>query len=288
MTSDQILAAAGGALALAALAPLFVGLIATLRARFSGRPGPPLLQEYRELAKLARKVPLPEGDSVFSTLGPAVALGATAAAAALGPTALPGAGDGSPAAAFALVALLALARFAAGIVALDGCQAEAALTTPRTTLLAGLAEAALLLALLAFAVTGASARALSTPAGLLAGAGLTLAVLVPMTRLERSTLAPAGGAGLAVLELARQLRSTALAALLANHLLPWGLAESFDPVEIGVATTVLGLKLALVALAAAVIPTSLVRLRLSGAVDLLGGAVALSALALLFAALPAP
>ena len=71
-------------------APLLLGVIGRVKAVAAGRTGPPLLQPYRDLARLAGK------GAVFSRTatwvfraGPAVALGATLTAGLLVPMGAP-------------------------------------------------------------------------------------------------------------------------------------------------------------------------------------------------------
>jgi hypothetical protein len=64
-----------------AVAPLVVGLIRKVKARLLGRIGPPILQPWRDLARLARKQPvLAENASWVFSGAPAVTFAATLAA----------------------------------------------------------------------------------------------------------------------------------------------------------------------------------------------------------------
>lgn len=84
-------------LALLAASPLLDGVGRQIRARLESRAGPPLLQGYVDLAKLAGKHEVSAGVNPLATLMPFVALAAAAAAGALLPVAgiapLGGAGD---------------------------------------------------------------------------------------------------------------------------------------------------------------------------------------------------
>ena len=140
-------------LALLLLAPpLLLGVIGRTKAAFAGRQGPPWIQPYRELARLWHK------GSVFSTtttlvfrLGPIVGLGAVLLAAQFVPL------GGHPALLafegdlFAVVYLLALARFALALAALDTGSAFEGMGAAREVTFGALAEPALLFGFLILA-----------------------------------------------------------------------------------------------------------------------------------------
>src|SRR5260370_26753478 len=112
-------AAALQALLVALLAPALQGWIKRCKAVWQGRQGPPLLQAYADLWKLLRKQPLlPEPASWVFRAAPWLVLAATLVAATLVPLlelrSPLGAGD-----LIAVAGLLALARFAQALAALD-------------------------------------------------------------------------------------------------------------------------------------------------------------------------
>jgi len=139
------------------LPPLLLGVIAKTKALFAGRVGPPILQLYWDLAKLARK------GSVFSTTttwvfraGPVVGL-ATAVIAVLivplgnHPAPISFAGD------LVLFAyLLGLGRFFTVLAALDTGSSFEGMGGAREATFACLAEPALFLGLLVFVRRSAS------------------------------------------------------------------------------------------------------------------------------------
>ena len=99
-------------------APLVVGLIRKVKARLLGRIGPPILQPWRDLARLARKQPvLAENASWVFSGAPAVAFTATLAAAALVPSFALGM-TGAPLADLLIRLALFLVFFQAGIAKL--------------------------------------------------------------------------------------------------------------------------------------------------------------------------
>jgi formate hydrogenlyase subunit 4 len=133
-------------------APLLLGVIGRVKAFFAGRQGPPLLQPWRDLLRLARK------GAVFSRTatwvfraGPTVALAATLAAGLLVPLGAPAAivrfgGD------FILFAyLLGLARFATVLAALDTGSSFEGMGAAREATYSAVAEPALFLGLVSLA-----------------------------------------------------------------------------------------------------------------------------------------
>jgi formate hydrogenlyase subunit 4 len=140
------------ALFILAVPPLMPGVIAKTKAAFAGRVGPPLLQPYRDLAKLLRK------GSVFSRTttwmfraGPVVGLVTALVAAALIPL-----GDGHALVWFdgdflVLAYLLGLSRFFTMAAALDTGSSFEGMGAAREATFACLAEPAFILGLLALA-----------------------------------------------------------------------------------------------------------------------------------------
>ena len=129
-TAADLGAAIVQALLVVLLAPALQGWIKRCKAGWQARRGPPLLQTYADLAKLLRKQSLrPEPSSWVFRAAPWIVLGATLAAATLVPlVSLHGplsAGD-----VIAIAALLALARFAQALAALDTGSAHSAAWAP--------------------------------------------------------------------------------------------------------------------------------------------------------------
>ena len=135
------------------LSPLLLGIIHRVKAKFAGRKGPPLLQPYYDLFKLARK------GAVYSTttswvfrMGPALGLGAVLMSILIMPSGgttglISFAGD------FILAAyLLGLARFATMLAALDTGSAFEGMGSSREAQFAIIAEVVLLLGIAALAI----------------------------------------------------------------------------------------------------------------------------------------
>ena len=115
-----LLAQALHVLLMLAAAPLVTGLIRTVKARLLGRVGPPILQPWRDLARLARKQPvLAENASWLFAGAPAVAFSATLAAAALVPSFALGMTTAPLADLLVIGGLLTVARCALGLAGMD-------------------------------------------------------------------------------------------------------------------------------------------------------------------------
>lgn len=131
------------------LPPLLPGVINRTKAAFAGRQGPPLFQAYRELQRLWHKGSVfSQTTTVVFRLAPLVSLTALLLAALF----LPLSGhvalvsfDGDL---FALIALLALGRFAMTLAALDTGSPFAGMGAAREVTFGALAEPSLLVGLL--------------------------------------------------------------------------------------------------------------------------------------------
>ncbi len=161
-----------------AFPPLLPGVIARTKARFAGRRGPPLLQPYRDLARLMRKgVVLSRTTTWVFRAGPVVGVAATLLAALLAPL-----GERAPLAfagdAVLFAYLFGLARFFAIAAALDTGSSFEGMGGAREAAFACLAEPALFAALLVLArISGSSSLSGMFGDGLLALHGLEGAAL---------------------------------------------------------------------------------------------------------------
>jgi len=134
------------------LPPLLPGVVNRVKSRLAGRQGPSLWQLYADLARLARKGAVYSRTTTWVfRAGPVVGLAAVASAGLLmafggAPAALSFAGD------FILFAyLLALARFATVLAALDTGSSFEGMGAAREVTFASLAEPALFLCLITLA-----------------------------------------------------------------------------------------------------------------------------------------
>jgi formate hydrogenlyase subunit 4 len=292
-------------LLLLGLAPLLQGAIKTVKARWQNRRGPGLLQPYRDLAKfLARESVVSDQASWVFRWAPVVYGGAILLAAVLVPTiarrsAAAGIGD-----AVVFVGLLALARFALALAALDTASNFGGMGASREVAFAALVEPGLLLVLFAVALPAGSTSFSALvgegwpgAAGLLAcGALLIVAIAetgripidnpdthLELTMVHEGMLLEYSGRPLGVLHWATQVKQLAMLALLAALYLPWGMADGGDyaPPALLLGFLVFALKVGLLGLLLAAIETSFAKLRIFRAPDLIGLASVLGVLAVL-------
>ena len=175
-----------------ALAPLLDGAARKVRARLESRAGPPLLQGYVDLAKLAGKHEVSAGVGTLATVMPWLALGAAVTAALLlpigGVTPLGFAGDG-----LVLLYLLALSSTALALAGSASASPFAFLGLSREMLLLFFVEPIVACALFVVGLKAGSFRLADDVAwlaahgpgvsGVLAALGLLLALLGYMGRL---------------------------------------------------------------------------------------------------------
>jgi formate hydrogenlyase subunit 4 len=136
-----------------ALAPLMPGTIQTLKARLQGRRGPAPLQPYRTLRRLWRKSAVaPHGSGVVYRIVPPLVAACALLAIAIVPLAGRGADLGTGDDALALIAILALGRFAIAASAWDTGNGFSLMGAARDVMIAVFAEALLALTLLVAAL----------------------------------------------------------------------------------------------------------------------------------------
>jgi formate hydrogenlyase subunit 4 len=146
------------ALVLAA-APTLSGIIRWARARLVGRSGPPILQPWRDLARLLGKQPvMAESASELSAVAPLVAAATVATAAML----VPSFTLGMTLAPFAdlptIAGLLILARVAIALAGMDAGSAAGGIGAGRAMLAACLSAPALVLAIFALGLLAGSSN----------------------------------------------------------------------------------------------------------------------------------
>ncbi len=134
-----------------AAAPLLMGVVVKFRARLLGRPGPPFVQPYRDLAKLLRKSPLvPDTATQAYTVWPYAAFAAIAVAALLAPGFALGLLTAPLSDFIVFIGLLALARAATMLAGLETGFGFGGAGAARDALFNIFAEAALLVLVLTF------------------------------------------------------------------------------------------------------------------------------------------
>jgi len=282
--------------------PFYLGLIQRVKALAAGRTGPPLLQPYRDLARLFRK------GAVFSVTttwlfraGPVLSLAATLIAGLLVPLQAGAAPLGFPGDVIALAGLLALARFVTILAALDTGSSFEGMGASREAGFGALAEPAFFLALAIVCIPARTASigeawgrlpwetwGAAHPAMLAAAGALFVFLLAenaripvddPATHLELTMVHEVmvldhSGPDLGFILYGSAVKLFLVSALLVHLLLPVPLAGGVAGIAI-----LLGGQ-ALVAIAVGAIESSMARLRLPRVPQFLIGASALAALGL--------
>jgi len=230
------------------LAPLLTGVVRRTKAVVAGRRGPPLLQAYRDLRKLACKSAVYSHTTTWVfRAGPLIGLSCVIGALALAPAGGLPAALSFPGDFVLLVYLLGAARFATALAALDTGSSLEAMGASREMAFGVLAELALLLAL-ASLVRASGAWSLAEiygglgPDAWLGSAGLLLLVGValfgillvenarmpfddPTTHLELTMIHEVmvldhGGPDLAAIELGSMLKLWLFGGILAGVVVP--------------------------------------------------------------------
>jgi formate hydrogenlyase subunit 4 len=296
---------------LLAVAPFIVGVIRKVKARLQLRRGAGLLQPYADLAKLFRKQPvISTTTSWIFTATPYILFGATLLAGLLVPvftskTPLNFAGN-----IIALVYLLALGTFFLILAGLDAGSAFGGMGSSREAIVASLTEPAMIMAILAIALTAGSTNLsiivhktallegiVTDPSPhLMAFAALFIVALAetgripvdnPATHLELTMIHEAmileySGRYLALVEWAAGLKLLVFLTLIANVFAPWGIATSMEPVALAAGLTTYLVKVLGLAVLIGVIESMFAKLRLFRVTDLLGVAFILALLGVIF------
>lgn len=294
----------------AVLAPAVTGLTRVVKARLLGRRGPPLVQPYRDLAKLLRKEPVvAEGASWLFRLAPYLIFALLWLAAALVPSIDIIAPLGGVADLLVLVGLLGSARFLQALAGMDVGTAFGGIGASREMFIATLAEPAMLMVIFTVALfvhtTSIPAIAdfvLNNPVGLRVSFALALIALVmvaiaecgrvpvdnPATHLELTMVHEAmvleySGRHLALIEAAAMMRLVFFLALIAAVFVPWGLAQpGAGPEDLALGIASFLAKLAFGAVALAVFETAIAKMRVFRVAEFLGGALLLGLLGSIF------
>jgi formate hydrogenlyase subunit 4 len=291
------------------LAPLFTGYVRKVKARLVRRQGPPLLQPYRDLVRLARKeVALADSASwLFRTI-PYLVFAAIWVAASLVPTFRTGLMFSWSADLIAIIALLGSARFLLALAGMDVGTSFGGIGSSREVMIASLAEPAMIMIVFTLALIAGSTQ-LSTMAAFMAssavglrvslGLGLIALTMVaiaengripidnPATHLELTMVHEAmvleySGRHLALIELSSSLKLLLYVSLIACLFAPWGIdsaGAAIPTLAIGVAAYI-G-KLAVGGFLLALFETAIAKMRVFRVPEFLGAALMLGLLATL-------
>lgn len=291
-------------------APLLRGLVSKMKARIQRRQGASVWRPYADLGKLFRKEELvpPLASGVFLA-APRIVFCATTFATLLIPVFHSTAFLGGPGDFVLLVAILALARFALVLGAMDGGGAFGGMGGSREALVSALAEAPFLLGLTSVAILARSTQ-LSEIIGwtlrqnffdvsavhLLAFSTLAMVAIAetgripvdnPTTHLELTMIHEAmvlehSGPSLAFLEWASSIKLTLMMSLLVALFFPWGMAGDLTLQAIALGAAAYAGKLMILGLVLALVESSVAKLRMYAVPDFLGIASATGFLAVVF------
>ncbi len=272
---------------------LLAGLLPWARARWDGRAAPTIWQPWHDWRRLMRKRPVvAEGTSPLLVWAPSFSLAATAMVALLVPSLTLGMITAPFSDLLVIIGMLGLARVVAVLAAIDSGTGEAGLLAIRQVRLGALAEPALLLVLFTVAlVTGttnldAALAALHETAApgvpmLLALVGLASVVLAVEVA-GTTIITEYSGWHEAAMEATVALRRVVLLSLLAALVLPEALAMAWGPLDWLVGLLAWAAKLAVLAAICAASGPALQRIGQVKVDPLIGAAVLLGVLALVF------
>ena len=294
-------------------APLLRGIVGRLKAVLQRRRGAPILRPYADIWKLLHKEDLvpPSASAVFS-LAPLLLLATCILTTAFIPLLANSALLGSAGDFILLVYLLAFGRFFLALGGMDGGSAFGGMGASREALVSSLAEAPLLLGLVAVAIQASSASIVGmtqwalersffniSAVHLLAFLALGIVALAetgrmpvdnPATHLELTMIHEGmvleySGPNLALIEWAGAIKLSLMVSLLIALFAPWGMATTLSPAALGLAAVAMLAKMFALAAALAVIESGIAKLRMYAVPDFLGVAAATSTLAVIFTAL---
>jgi formate hydrogenlyase subunit 4 len=283
-----------------AFAPVLNGLIKKLKARFQRREGPPLFQGYRDLTKwMSRSEQVANSTSFVHALAPAGVLASTLAALLFIPmfderTPISASGD-----LIVVAGLLALGRTLLTLAGMDSGSAFGQMGSSRELAVGALVEPVLLLSLVALAIPPESTRLGEIVAfgdqhpgeflslgWLLAGAAFAVVLVaetgripidnpdthLELTMIHEGMLIEYSGRSLGLLHYAAMIKQLALAIILANVFLPFGMARIDGAGGYAVGAALVVLKVTIVGLALAVLESSFAKRRFFELPDLVGAA----------------
>jgi formate hydrogenlyase subunit 4 len=284
------------AVLVAAAAPTLVGVCRWIEARLAGRAGPSVLQPWRDLLRLTRKQSmLAESASEVSSFAPLATLAAIWFAACLVPSFALGMTLSPFADLLVIAGLIAMARCSLALAAMDAGTAFGGMGASRSMALACLSDAAVLmvafvLALLAGSLNVDLIAAMQQESGLdwriadsLAFAAVLLVAVADRGGGRQAIALECSGHDLALIEAADALRLLLWLDLIGALFLPFGMAQSgAGPLAWLVGLACWLAKTVLFAALLATLPTAFGRLRMVPATQMLGVAILLAVLAMVY------
>jgi formate hydrogenlyase subunit 4 len=290
------------------LAPGLTGLVRKIKAQLLLRRGPPILQPYRNLARLLRKeAVLAANASWLFRAAPYLVFAMTLVAAALVPTVATERPFGTAADLIAIIALLASARFFLALAGLDIGTSFGGIGSSREVMIASLAEPAMLMITFSIALVAGStnlsaiAQFMSSHVELEVSFALALVGFImvaiaenaripvdnPATHLELTMVHEAmvleySGRHLALIEWAASLKLLLYVSLLATIFAPWGITSyGSGPAAASVALAAYLGKVVLGGALLALFEVSIAKMRVFRVPEFLGAALMLALLATL-------
>ena len=295
---------------LVGIAPLIRGVVNRVKARIQNRRGANVFRPYSDLWKLFHKEDLiPSTASPLFRLCPVILFAVTLACAAFVPALHASALLGNRGDIILFVYLIALGRFFLVLGAMDGGSSFGGMGASREAMVSTLAEAPLVLALIAVAVFSRSTSIASIvqwtagrqPFEMSAVHAFAFAALVlvtiaetgrvpvdnPATHLELTMIHEAmileySGPSLALIEWANSTKLSLMFALLIALFAPWGIATGATILALAVAVVAYVLKIAVMIVALAAMESAVAKMRMYLVPEFLGIATALSVLAVVF------
>jgi len=289
-------------------APFMAGWVKWLKCKLQNRRGPAPWQPYRDLLKLSRKeVLLAVTASPVFRAAPYVVFSVTVVAVSVVPIVSVQLPTAALADVIVLVGFLALARFFLSLAGMDIGTAFGGMGSSREVTISSLAEPALLMAFFTLSMNASSTN-LSTvishlvqsdfilyPSLIFSSMGLILVAIAetgripidnPATHLELTMIHEAmileySGRHLALMEWAAMLKLTLYSVLIANLVIPWGVAMTLAPGDILVGIVAVACKLLVLGALLAISETVQSKMRLFRAPQFLGLAFILSLLGMM-------
>jgi formate hydrogenlyase subunit 4 len=289
-------------------APLMAGWVKWLKCRLQNRMGPTPWQPYRDLLRLSRKqVVLADTASPIFRVAPYIVFSVTILAVSIVPVVTVQLPVAALADVIALVGFLALGRFFLSLAGMDVGTAFGGMGSSREVTIASLAEPALLMAFFTLAMNVSSTN-LSTvitqlaqrevtlyPSLIFSSMGLILVAIAetgripidnPTTHLELTMIHEAmileySGRHLALMEWAAMLKLTLFSLLIVNVIVPYGIALTLVPSDLGIAAVIVIGKLLIWGVILAVSETIQAKMRLFRAPQFLGLAFILTLLGMM-------
>ena len=295
---------------LVASAPLVRGIVARLKAWLQRQRGASIWRPYADLGKLLRKEDIvPHSASWLFRAAPRLAFAFMMTAAAFVPLFWTGAVLSFAGDFIVLVYLLAFARCLLVLGAFDGGSSFGGMGASREAMISVLAEFPLLLSLIAIALVAKSTSLAPIVAWtttqnffdisavhVLAVAALIIVAIAetgripvdnPTTHLELTMLHEAmvleySGPSLAFIEWTQAIKLNLMIALLIGLFFPWGIASGAGVTAIAISIGLYLVKVGLVAMALALVESTVAKLRMYAAPEFLGIASGLAVLAIVF------